>query len=217
MIVVRDAANLAKGRVAANKNGYNFVFESIDAAAVFYFDISSEEAIAGSQKTYYLTLGSSETQGAAGATAKVAYKDTPGKTPTVTAYYLYYDGAELFFDSTKPVLSEELRDGLVIKGKEYSCEIVFTIIKPVDSFSQGFLGDHAHQTKAISFAPDKVEDYQQIEIPEGTASIKYTAFDVNDEVIETKTLSSDVYNLNICFDTGGVLLDCKTLRLMWKE
>jgi hypothetical protein len=217
MIAIRKTDNLEQGKIAAKKNGYKYTFENIDAASVFYFDISSEESIAGSQKTYYLLLGSDETQGAAGATAKVAYKGTAYKDNTITAYYLYYDGAELFFDSSNPVLSEALTDGLVIKGEEYSCAMKFSIIKPVDSFTLEFIGDNDQQINELFFTPIDFEDYQQIQVPEGTASIYYTTFDTDKEVIETKILTSKDYNLNICFDDGGELLDCKTLRLMWEE
>ena len=217
MIVIQDAANLEQGKVTANKNGYDYTFENIDAAAVYYFDINSEEAIAGSQKTYYLTLGSNETQGAAGVTAKIAYKGTASNVITVTAYYLYYDGSELFFDLSKPILSEDLKDGLAIKGEEYRCEMEFTIIKPVDSFTLEFLGDNGQQISELSFTPAEVEDYQQVKIPEGTISISFTSFDINNEIIETEKLTSNNYNLNVCFDDGGEFLDCKTLRLMWKD
>lgn len=217
MIVVRDADNLEKGKLIANKNGYAYTFANMDAAAVFYFDINAEEAIAGSQKTYYLTFGSDETQGAAGATAKIAYKGTASNHITVTAYYLYYDGSDLFFDSSKPFLSKELIDGLVIKGEEYSCEMEFTIITPVDSFTLEFLGDHEQQMSRLSFTPTGFEDYQQVEVPEGTTSISFTTFDSNNGIIEAKRLTSNDYNLNICFDDGGDFLDCKTLRLMWKD
>lgn len=217
MIVVRAADNLEKGKLIANKNGYAYTFANMDAAAVFYFDMNAEEAIAGSQKTYYLTFGSDETQGAAGATAKIAYKGTASNHITVTAYYLYYDGSDLFFDSSKPFLSKELIDGLVIKGEEYSCEMEFTIIKPVDSFTLKFLGDHEQQINGLSFTPTGFEDYQQVEVPEGTASISFTTFDSNNEIIEAERLTSNDYTLNICFDDGGDFLDCKTLRLMWKD
>lgn len=216
MIVVRDADNLEKGKLIANKNGYAYTFANMDAAAVFYFDMNSEEAIAGSQKTYYLTFGSDEIQGAAGATAKVAYKGTANNHSTVTAYYLYYDGADLFFDSSKPFLSEELKEGLVMKGEAYSCEMEFTIIQPVDSFTLEFLGDHEQQISRRSFTPAGFEDYQQVEVPEGTTSISFTTFDSNHEIIEAERVTSNDYSLNICFDDGGDFLDCKTLRLMWK-
>lgn len=217
MIVVRDADNLEKGKFIANKNGYAYTFANMDAAAVFYFDMNSEEAIAGSQKTYYLTFGSDEIQGAAGATAKIAYKGTASNHNAVTAYYLYYDGADLFFDSSKPFLTEELKEGLVIKGKEYNCEMEFTIIQPVDSFTLEFLGDHEQQISRRSFTPTGFEDYQQVEVPEGTTSIRFTTFDSNNEIIEAERVTSNDYTLNICFDDGGDFLDCKTLRLMWKD
>lgn len=217
MIVVRDADNLEKGKFIANKNGYAYTFANMDAAAVFYFDMNSEEAIAGSQKTYYLTFGSDEIQGAAGATAKVAYKETASNHMTVTAYYLYYDGADLFFDSSKPFLTEELKEGLVMKGEAYSCEMEFTIIQPVDSFTLEFLGDHEQQISRRSFTPAGFEDYQQVEVPEGTTSISFTTFDSNHEIIEAERFTSNDYTLNICFDDGGDFLDCKTLRLMWKD
>lgn len=217
MIVVRNADNLEKGKLIANKNGYDYTFANMDAAAIFYFDMNSEEAIAGSQKTYYLTFGSDEIQGAAGAAAKVAYKETAGNHITVTAYYLYYDGADLFFDSSKPFLTEELKDGLVIKGEEYSCEMKFTIVKPLDSFTLEFLGDHEQQINGLTFTPTEFEDYQQVEVPEGTASISFTTFDSSNEIIEAERLTSNDYTLNICFDDGGDFLDCKTLRLMWKD
>ena len=217
MIVIPDAANLEQGTVAANRDGYKYTFENMDAAAVYYFNMNAEESVAGSQKTYSLTLGSDETQGAAGATAKVAYKGTAGNGTTITAYSLYYDGSELFFDSTKPTLSEELTDGLVMQGKEYPCEMEFTVIKPVGSFSLKFLGDDAQQIHEVSYTPAEVEDYQQVEIPEGTISIRFTSYDMNNEIIETKELTSKDYSLNVCFDDGGELLDCKTLRLLWKD
>lgn len=217
MIVVRDADNLEKGKLIASKNGYDYTFANMDAAAIFYFDMNSEEAIAGSQKTYYLTFGSDEKQGAAGATAKVAYKGTASNHISITAYYLYYDGSDLFFDSSTPFLTEELKDGLVIKGEEYSCEMKFTIVKPVDSFTLEFLGDHEQQINGLTFTPTEFEDYQQVEVPEGTTSISFTTFDSNNEIIEAERLTSNDYSLNICFDDGGDFLDCKTLRLMWKD
>ena len=104
-----------------------------------------------------------------------------------------------------------------MKGEEYSCEMEFTIIKPVDSFTLEFLGDHEQQISRRSFTPAGFEDYQQVEVPEGTTSISFTTYDSNNEIIKAERFTSNDYSLNICFDDGGDFLDCKTLRLMWKD
>lgn len=203
--------------VSAKQDGHSFRFENIDAASAFYFDISADEAIAGEQNMYSLQLASDETNGAAGAIGTIAYQDNSDENNIITAYYLYYDGNSLYYNSKNPVFTEAVKDGLKIQGEDYACEVTFMLREPNYSFSVTYCGEGKTIIQELTFTPQEVEDYQLFEVPDNTKKIKITTYRADGTCINTDEIKSDQSSVTIPFDDGGKILASKVLRIKWPE
>ena len=205
-----------KEKVYADYADHSYSF-NLDAACIYYFNASAEEAYAGDQNLTYLTFSADLDENTVGAEGEAAYHLEEESDNSVTAYYLYHDEDGVYFDTETYFDTFEVTEGYSVKGIDYPSLVSFTLTEPAVSFTIKEY-DAAHKILSEKeYTPDEVTDYQTFKLRSDTASVEVTSIAANGTEMDTQTISPENYTAAICFDTGGQILGSKILRFDWEE
>ena len=217
VIIVNGLPEMPEGgKICGVEENDMYVFP-LDAAIVYYFDYDEETIYAGDQNLLSLVFAANIDDKTVGASASAGYVPAEGKGNTVYAYYLHFDGKDLFFEPDKAFQTAALdKDPVVIDGTDYKCRITLESMNPAAFFTVSCRkGEEELSFDTIQVG--EMTDYMKYQVPEGTDNIEINSFDANNEWVSRKTLAEGEYSYTVGYDIGGRFLGAKSLRLVWPQ
>lgn len=217
VIFVNDGQELPeKTKLYADFENNSYTFR-LDAACVYYFSASADEAYAGTQNFTSMTFGANLDNDTVGAEGTIAYFSNEKEQNSVTAYYLYHDETGVYFDTEAYFDRMEITDQSTMKGIDYSCIATFDIQQPAAAFSVACHDKNGTEISRTDYTPEKVTDYQAFDLESDVRFVTIICYDSNGKELKTETMTQENPKAVICFDNGGQILGSKILRFNWEE
>ncbi len=195
-------------------NTYSF---DLDAAWVYYFNYDAETAYAGSHNFTALTFGASLDDGNVGAEGTAAWLFKEDVPNTVTAYYLWWDGNGVYFDTAEAFDHIQIQpEGATTMGYDYLCAVTFTAWQPISSFTMTQYTKNGMALTSTELTPEQVEDNQKFTLSDEVAYVEIVCYGTEGETLEVLTVTPENPKAAICYESGGQFLPSKLLRFVWE-
>lgn len=216
VIFVNSAQELPENeKIYAAYADHNYTFD-LDAACIYYFNASAEEAYAGDQNLTELTFGANLDDDTVGAEGTIAYDLKDDSENSVTAHYLYHDEKGVYFDTETYFDAADITDGCSFKGIDYPSFVTFTLAEPAAAFTITEYDESHHAVSEKEYTPAEVTDYQAFEMGSGISSAEVTGYAADGTALDTQTVTPENNTASICFDAGGQILGNRILRFAWE-
>lgn len=215
VIVVNDSELPAAGekvRALFEDNDYHF---GLDAAAVYFFNVDSENAYAGEQNLSELSFGANVDDKTVGAVGAAPFSSSDSET-AISAFYLFFDGTDLYFGSGEPFLKAALADGLKIVGTDYPALLTFLSTEPAVSFTVSCFDAQGKVTFSETYAPEDVEDNRLFDFGANADHVEVYSFDAQGNVFYKQVVSGESGSAVVFYQQNGVFLASRILRFSMK-
>ena len=194
-------------------NSYSF---DLDAASVYFLSADKDTAYAGNPNFTHMTFGANIDDNTVGAEGTISYRLEDTSKNVVTAYYLYYDGQSVWFDTATPFASVNITDMCVLKGTDYPCSVTFEVAEPVERFTITYQNADHELISQTEYLPEEVEDYQRFDMREEIRFVEIVEYNANGIEQKRYMITPENPSTVICYDNGGQILSSKALRFIWQ-
>lgn len=204
------------GRICGELAEDRYTFP-LDAAMVCYFDYDADTIMAGDQNLSSLSFAADADTKSVGAVGTAGYIPLEGKENTVYAYYLHFDGKDLFFEPDNAFAATVMNnEPAVVEGIDYRCRVTLEKTAPATFFTVSC----RQGEKELSFETVRIAemtDYMKYPVPEGTDNIEINSFDAESLFIGRRILTEGETGYTASYDIGGQFPGVRTMRLVWPE